>query len=313
LQADLLLGGLAGLGAALSWAMSTVIWGLVAHRVPPQTLIVIRATLSSLALSAGNYALHGRFWPAGAAGESLFLLALSGWLAINLGDFCFFKAVQRIGPRLLMVIFAAAPIVTAAIAWVTMHEALTPRTAAGIVLTVGGIVLVVSEPRGETRWTRDPREFRLGVALTVASLVAVGISYVFSRAAVHGGARLFTQGDALAPMDGLDAALVRLAAAGLLGWVSLPLTGTLRPTFTTLASPALMRYVLPATFLGLVVGSWLSMLALGRLPSGVASALLSCSPIFMLPLSRLVFGERHSARSLAGTVVAVGGVFLLLL
>jgi len=311
-QLDFVIGGLAGLGAALAWALSTAIWGLIAHQVPPQTLIVIRTTMASLVLAVVNYVVNGAFWPAGIALEPVLLLAASGWLAINLGDYCFFKAVARIGPRLLMVIFAASPIVTAALAWLTMRESISLRAAGAIVLIVGGIVWVVSEPRGPDRWTSDRREFRRGVLLTLASLIAVGAAYVCTRAALQGGPHGFTAG-ASQPIDGLGAALVRLTAAGVLGWITLPFTGAVRTTFTTLAHVKLMRYIVPATFLGLVIGAWLSMVALARMPSGPASALLSCSPIFMIPLSRLFYGERHSLRALFGTVAAVGGVFLLLL
>ena len=67
------------------------------------------------------------------------------------------------------------------------------------------------------------------------------------------------------------------------------------------------------TIVGPVVGVWTSMIALNNLPSGVASALISSSPIFMIPIAALAFGEKHSFRSLVGTVLAVAGVFLLLL
>jgi drug/metabolite transporter (DMT)-like permease len=48
------------------------------------------------------------------------------------------------------------------------------------------------------------------------------------------------------------------------------------------------------------------------LPSGIASSLINTSPIFMIPLTSLAFGEKHSFRSLVGTVLAMAGMFLLL-
>ena len=84
------------------------------------------------------------------------------------------------------------------------------------------------------------------------------------------------------------------------------------PTGATVTNPALLKFIIPGTLAGLFLGSWFSMMALARMPGGVATALMSCSPIFMIPLTRLFFGERHSARAMAGTAVTVAGVFVLL-
>jgi drug/metabolite transporter (DMT)-like permease len=244
--------------------------------------------------------------------ESVLLLAISGFLAMILGDYLFFKSVPRIGPRLVMVIFAATPIVTGVIAWIVMRESISPRGLVGIVVIVGGITWVVSEPRGADGWTRDPREFRLGVLLSVGSLLTTAAAYAFTRAAVYGGPRLLGDGPALEPVASADAALVRLALAGGLAWIALPFSPALKPTIETVTSARMMLLVVPGTIAGLFLGSWFSMMALARMPGGIASALLSCSPIFMIPLTRIFFGERHSARALVGTVVTIAGVFVLL-
>jgi drug/metabolite transporter (DMT)-like permease len=310
---DHLLGGLAGLTAAFFWAVSTTIWGMVGRSIPAHSLIVIRVTLAIGLLMLSNRFMTGSFLPAEVAAETLVLLSLSGFLAMVVGDYLFFKAVTRIGPRLLMIVFAATPIVTAGIAWMVTGETVSPRGMAGIAVIVGGIVWVVSEPNGSAAWNQDdPRQFRIGIVLATMSLLATGSAYALTRAAVGGGERLFTEGPALAPVASADAALFRLAAAGVLAWVALPFSPALRPTFATLANPRLMRFVVPGTVAGLFLGSWFSMMALARVPGGIASALLSCSPIFMIPLTRLFFGERHSARALIGTLVTIAGVFVLL-
>jgi drug/metabolite transporter (DMT)-like permease len=310
---EYLLGGLAALAAAFFWAVSTTIWGMVGRSIPPHSLIVIRTTLAAGFLMISNRLVAGSFLPGDIDGETIFLLAISGFLAMIMGDYLFFKSVPRIGPRLVMIIFAATPIVTAAIAWLVMRETVSLRGLVGIVVIVGGIIWVVSEPRGADNWTKEPGEFRLGVLLCVISLLVTGAAYAFTRAAVGGGERIFTEGPALEPIESAEAALVRLAAAGALAWIALPFSTALRPTFATVSSAKMMRLVVPGTIAGLFLGSWFSMMALARVPGGVASALLSCSPIFMIPLTRLFFGERHSTRALVGTVVTVAGVFVLLI
>jgi drug/metabolite transporter (DMT)-like permease len=46
---------------------------------------------------------------------------------------------------------------------------------------------------------------------------------------------------------------------------------------------------------------------------GVASTLMSLPPVFLLPISHFVFGERIGLRAVAGTLVAIIGVAMLLL
>jgi drug/metabolite transporter (DMT)-like permease len=46
--------------------------------------------------------------------------------------------------------------------------------------------------------------------------------------------------------------------------------------------------------------------------TGVALTLMAMTPIFVIPLSARVFGERPTLRAIAGTVLAVAGVVVLL-
>jgi drug/metabolite transporter (DMT)-like permease len=50
-----------------------------------------------------------------------------------------------------------------------------------------------------------------------------------------------------------------------------------------------------------------------RAPVGVASTLMALPPVFLLPISWVVFGERVGWQAVAGTLVAVAGVALLAL
>jgi drug/metabolite transporter (DMT)-like permease len=62
---------------------------------------------------------------------------------------------------------------------------------------------------------------------------------------------------------------------------------------------------------GPVLGVTLSLVALSASRVGVASTLMALTPVFLLPLSWLVFRERMTWRSVVGTALAVGGVAVL--
>jgi drug/metabolite transporter (DMT)-like permease len=71
--------------------------------------------------------------------------------------------------------------------------------------------------------------------------------------------------------------------------------------------------MLGGTVAGPVVGIWLSMVAIQLARVGIASTLMALPPIFVIPLEYAFQRTPVSARSLAGTVVALGGVALILL
>jgi drug/metabolite transporter (DMT)-like permease len=56
--------------------------------------------------------------------------------------------------------------------------------------------------------------------------------------------------------------------------------------------------------LGVTCMQW----ALKTTQAGVVAAIIATSPIVLLPMTRLVEGERIHAHSLAGALIAVGGV-----
>ena len=62
-----------------------------------------------------------------------------------------------------------------------------------------------------------------------------------------------------------------------------------------------------------VVGIWLSLVGFQYAPTGVVSALTGLAPIFMIPMSRVAYGERATLRAFAGTLLAVLGTAALFL
>jgi drug/metabolite transporter (DMT)-like permease len=77
--------------------------------------------------------------------------------------------------------------------------------------------------------------------------------------------------------------------------------------FRAASVPRTAVLVLAGTLAGPFLGVALSLYAIARVEIGVASTLMQTSPILLLPLSRLVTGERITARAAAGTAVAVAG------
>jgi drug/metabolite transporter (DMT)-like permease len=232
------------------------------------------------------------------------VLALSGVLGAGLGDVLYFHSLALIGPRLSMTIVSTAPVGTALIALLPpLRERMSVAAVAGMLLAVGGVVWVVAERRGREAWPAEPEEFRRGVLLGVASVVCLSAGFVASRAGMNAfGA---------APVPALSATLVRVTAAGVFCWAGAAALGRLRATAAPFFAARNFLWLLAGVAVGPVVGIWFSMVALQGVPGGVATTLISLSPIVLVFLSWAAYGERPTWRRVLGTLMALGGVALL--
>lgn len=296
---DAALGGqLAALTSAALWAVASLLFAAAGRTVPPLALNLLKCLVALILLGLTLVVTQGRAWPTALGLEGTLWLAASGLMGLTAGDTAYLTALNRLGPRRTLLMWALIPPATAVLAVPILAEPLTATMAAGIGLTVGGVCWVVMERTAPgTAGSTGPVD-TLGV---LAGLAAVGC---------QAGGNVLTKlgGGAI---DALDIAVVRLTfgVAGLV--LVLAWRGMLRPALAVLQRPTERRQVLLAAFLGTYLGIWLSMAGLRYALVGVAATLNSTSPLFVLPLSRFVLGERLSLRAVLGAVLAVVGVAVL--
>jgi len=113
-------------------------------------------------------------------------------------------------------------------------------------------------------------------------------------------------------VEPFPATVVRVATAAVGIWCLLPALGAVRNTLRGFTDRRAMTIIVCGTIVGPVVGIWTSMIALAGVESGIASALISTSPIMMIPMAFLAYGERPTLRAFVGTAIAVGGITLLM-
>lgn len=286
-------GELAALMAACLWAVATVIFGRLGKALSPLVLNLTKGAIA-LVLLAFTLILLGRDATAldrQAAG----LLALSGGIGIGLGDTAYFATINRLGPRRALLLETLSTPLAALLALTALQETLTPRAWLGIGLTLAGVAWVIAErvPGGVGR-----ADFR-GVMYGVLAALGQATGAVMSRAVLADTA-----------IDPLWSSLLRLVGGcvivlGILRYQG-PMTGALRP----LRSPRLLAGVAIAAVLGTFLAIYLQQMALKYAPTGVAQALTSTSPLFVLPLA-VALGDRVSLRAVAGAGVALLGIAIL--
>lgn len=301
-----LAGEIAALGTALFWSLSTMAWSLAGRRVGSIAVNTIRSAVAAVALALLFRVLYGSWWPAEMGSRAVLLFALSGALGAGVGDLMLFRSYLIIGPRLGMLIIALSPVFAALMAWMTpLHETLGLQAVAGIAITLSGVAWVVSSRGPVDAWVPSAGGFMLGMLLCVGGTVCVAGGFVLSRMGFAASAEM--RGSAL------GATYIRVAAATLCCLAALPLFGKIRGTLRAFRDRRAIAIIAAGTLVGPTLGIWLSMVAIHWAPTGVVTSLMSTAPIMMIPIAWLTYGDRPTARSLGGTLLAVAGTCLLFL
>ncbi|MCI0651126.1 MAG: DMT family transporter [Planctomycetes bacterium] len=293
-------GETAGLGAALSWACSTILF----HRVPVPaaamnwfknlvSAICLGGTLAAIAYAAGSPLLR--------AGSSAWLfLTLSGLIGLVIGDTCGFRCLQILGPRKSAVFSTLVPPCAALFGWIALEERIGIHVVAGMLVTLAGVLVVVWE-RGRTVESAGhfPGTLWRGIAFGAAAAICQALGAVFSKLGMEGDS------------SPLEASFIRLLVAAALGTAGAYATQRLAGWGTLVIRGGFWRVLVPASILGTTIGIWLSLVAFKHTHVAIATTLTSTTPIFVLPLVRVLLGHTITMRAIAGALIALAGVTLL--
>jgi drug/metabolite transporter, DME family len=289
--AETTLGTLAALGAAMTWAATS----LLVRSLPPE--------LGSVVLNAVRSAVGGAIvlvWVLVTAGAGAFtavstsalvLLALSIVTAIAIGDTVFFESTRVLGLGRAMTISMTYPVGAAALAAAFLDEPVTLAVAAGALLTLAGLVLIVAP------WAERPPDerFAFGVGTATLASLAWAVSVVLVKAPLR-------------EMDAVTAQAIRLPLAALVLWAT-PWARAAAGGLGRLGGSALAR--LAALSVLTVLSSVLYVASVKYAGVAVAAVLSSTAPMFAIPLARVFFGERLSRPALLGAGVTVAGIVVL--
>lgn len=286
-------GSIAALISALSWAFCSILFLRLGDNISPLAVNFSKSVIGLIYLGivlllVGIKAVDM---------NSLILLGLSGVLGISLGDTFFFKSLNFLGPRLILLIETSIPVITIILARIFLHEHISFNMWMGIILISGGIVWGM--------WGLSPNVKKSG-NIAKGVLYAVLFSFCTSSAII-----LSKVGVANAPT--IQASFIRLLG----GTIGLVLWGAfsfkLKSWVTNFSELKLLKALLFAVFIAIFGGFWLSILALKYLSASVATILNSTTPIFIIPLSILILKEKVSIRAIWGACVAVLGIALIFL
>ena len=289
----------AGAGALGMLALLTVIWGLSVpmmklglRDVPAPALVALRYLVAAPCFAL---LLLGRKLP---RPRALAAMAALGVFGIDAGQFGQMLGVQRTSAATATMITAIIPVLTAVLAVLRLRQRLRAAHLLGFAVALAGIALAVG---------------------------AGGAGLAAAPSAASGGARALT-GDALVLgsafcIAGYYVFSVEVAAReGVIevaGWSSIVAALGLAPVALAMV-PARAVHLTPASvfvvlYLGLMVtvlGIWIWLRALSRLPARIAAATQYGQPLVGIAASAVLFGDRLDRGFLLGTALVLGGVAL---
>lgn len=291
-------GELSALLTAFLWSGTSMVFTEATTRVGSIQVNITRMILALVFLLVTITA-FGFDWTM--SGGQVWNLALSGLIGLVLGDSFLFRAFKDIGARISMLIMSLVPAMSALLGFVFLDETLAPLGITGMLVTMAGVAIVVLE-----RKPASPAGGHLSArGLVYALLGALGqaTGLIFAKFALNE-----------APIHGMVATAVRIAAAVVVFLPAALLFRWYRNPFRIYKQdPAAFGFTTAGAVLGPYLGITFSLVAIANTKVAIATTIMALPPIIMLPLVRVFYRERLSARAIGGAMVAVAGVALLFL
>ncbi len=314
---DAYLGYFAALGTSVAWSFSSTFFTLAGRRVGSPIVNRTRLVLALGFVIVMHWLMLGQPFPTGAEPFRWVWMGLSGLIGYVFGDGFLFQAFVMIGPRLSMLIMALVPVFSTLLGWL-IQETLAPLELAGIALSVGGVMLVVADRRnGESAPPATNGASAAPVEPDPASAglrrrYVVGVLCALGGAIGQAGGMFASRMGLVDGFPALSGNLMRLVVSALVLWLFALLTGSALNTFRRLREePRALRTLVGGSFVGPFLGVWLSLIAVQLAPLGIASTLMSLSPIILLPIGLVLFKEQITRRAVVGTLIALAGTLLL--
>jgi drug/metabolite transporter (DMT)-like permease len=304
-------GELAALTTAICWSFTAMFFAEAGRRIGSFRVNSIRLLFAVAIYSLVLLTARGQLLPDDLNRTQVFYLALSGLAGLVIGDGCGFKALVMIGPRLATMIYVTAPIMATVIAWVFMGEQLQFVQLAGILITTAGIGWVVAERRYQ-----DNNRFNLKAdhpdAGTLSLGVLLGLISAFGQAS---GLILSKQAmlNCGGTLDPLPASFLRMLSSAIMIWLFALIRGKIVDNVRAFKNGGAMLFTLGGAVFGPFLGVWMSLIAVARIPAGIAATLNATTPIWIIPGVIAYYKEKVSVRALLGAIIAVGGVAVLFL
>jgi drug/metabolite transporter (DMT)-like permease len=292
------MGEIAALCTSFLWALSSISFSEAGKKVGSVIVNRIRLPYAVLFITLAHLFLTGNMYPLDAGLQRWFWLGLSGIVGLTLGDTFLFQAYVQIGPRLAMLVMASVPVISTIFAWFFLGETLNFGEIAGIFMTVAGISLVVLDRNGKGNGLqRDQRQY------------VVGLLFAFGGALGQAGGLVLAKQGLTGDFPVISGVWIRMFTAMIAIWLVALLFGQGVKTLRAISGSKNVWWIIGlGALVGPFLGVWLSLVSVRFAPVGIASTLMSLTPIFLLPIAKRMFKEEITLKAIIGTLLSMAGI-----
>lgn len=287
-------GEIAALATALCWAVTSTSFEHSAKKIGSMNLNLLRLLLGLVFLSVFTGVTRGYLFPTDATQSEWFWLLLSGLVGIVIGDLLLFEAFVLIGSRISMLIYASVPPLSGIMALIFLGEKMTLLQIIGMMITLSGIasVILITEKGSKKVSFAHPV---MGILLAFGGAFGQAAGYIIGKFG-------------MASYDPFAATQIRLVA-GIVGFVVIFTLKGHWPKFKASFKrrDALLSLTI-GSFFGPFLGISLSLYAVQKINPGVASTLISITPILLIPYAFFVKHEKVTVKEIMGTFITLAGV-----
>jgi drug/metabolite transporter (DMT)-like permease len=257
-------------------------------------------------------ALWAHLFGSGLTGAALPYFVVSGFFGIGLGDTGYFQALPRLGSRRAVLLTQCfIPPFAILIEWLWLGTKLTGVEFFCIAVILTGVAVALA-PSDHAKI--PPRQLGIGIAFTIFAAFCSALGAVYSRKAYFVA---LVAGEHPDPgTTGYQRVLGGLLIPGIIlllaRWRSARTHGGVLEGKTFQVSREKWRriwpWILGNSLAGQTLGVTCVQWALERTPTGIVMTITAMTPVILLPMTRIVEGEKIGIRSLAGALIAVAGV-----
>ncbi len=290
------IGEFAALFTAFCWTITALAFESASLKVGSIAVNLIRLMLAFVFLSVFSYLSRGYLLPTDANGKAWLWLSVSGIIGFVIGDLFLFESYTIIGSRIAMLIMTLVPPITALISWIILGETLTLFNLVGMMLTIGGISLVILNRSNGSKMFSISHSVK-GLSFAFLGAVGQAVGLVLSKVG-------------MGTYNAFAATQIRVIT-GVLGFV---IVITLWKKWDNVGSAIKNTRAMKRVGLGSVFGPFLgvsfSLFAVQNTHAGIASTIMSIVPVLIIPPAYFIMKQKVTIKEIVGAIISVTGVAL---
>ena len=293
------IGELISLGTALCWTFTVISFESAGKKVGSLAVNIIRLIFGLTLLTVTLFFTTGFVIPVHETGFVWYMLIISGFIGLVIGDLFLFQAFVDIGGRISLLIYSTVPIITAVFGFFLFGENPTWYTAIGMTLVLGAVSVAILMKRDKEK--KFHPHMAKGIIFALIGAAAQAIGLVFSKYTIDLDVNAFA------------ATQIRVMAAtvGFILYITIRKEwGGVKKAFSN--KKAIIFIAIGSVF-GPFLGVSSSLLAMRYTQMGIATTISQLNVILIIPFSVFLFKEKVTLIEILASFVAFGGAGLLFL